>query len=316
MNEKNNRDPLIGKIKRGWRLIAGYWHSVTNLIFKPAEPKTYLLTHEDSIQFLSEMARYAQLPYRENRRRSLIMPEVWGIIDGVQDPLKPAFMSRPFIIVTFRGRSLDHATMLSLAQTRELILYPDGISDEPLLVNNEFYHKRFAKVKEKILESLGFWVANIYKRHFFAFTGHGEGAVFAVFSALALRIRKPRLRIFVVTFGEPRIGNQAFARFVNKRLEVWRVTYADDYVPLFFRDHAHEMMEFWIPRKSNCDCVDIDPKKISETVYVCQGMRFEGEHPDCINRFSRNIPEESSAHWGPYFGYIMAPNDDEVPYLT
>ncbi|KAG9297249.1 hypothetical protein G9A89_000142 [Geosiphon pyriformis] len=333
--------PIITKIKAGWQKVAGVWRSITGYVFKPASPKIYPVKDRRKFKFVSDMARYAQSAYTDDPDKTLIAPGVWANIFIAPTPLNTQYGPKPAIISTFRGRSLTQKTMASLLQNSQFDLYPHDakppiipefnipiinipfkLTGNQPLVNDEFYQNRFVgaeatlwQVYEQYLKARASLGRYKYRDHFYVFTGHGEGGVFAIFAALALRVKWRFLKIVVVTFGEPRIGNEAFARFVDSKIEVWRITYGDDHVPLYFKnEYVHEMMEFYIPSQPSCDCVENDPSKIPETFLMCQSTGYGIESPDCINRFDRKVPEESTAHWGPYFGYFMT-RDGRPPTL-
>ncbi|KAG9307567.1 hypothetical protein G9A89_023132 [Geosiphon pyriformis] len=128
------------------------------------------------------------------------------------------------------------------------------------------------------------------------FTGHGIGGVYAVIAALifSLRIKDTEISsyidITVVTFGSPRIGNGVLASYINKNLNIIRVTHTNDYVPRFpLRElsYRHHELEYWIAYP-HCDCFNpFEPSStIDFQVYRCHGfnksMSDYGENGVCI----------------------------------
>ncbi|KAG9287318.1 hypothetical protein G9A89_008949 [Geosiphon pyriformis] len=143
--------------------------------------------------------------------------------------------------------------------------------------------------------------------------GHSVGGVYAVLTAISwISERTQNLPpIFVITFGQPRMGNIELAKILNQMillndLALIRVTHTDDYVPRLPIQKPHLLMhhehEIWI--KSECEC----PKETE--IYFCQGRSLNykagiiEENQFCINGNS-DQQLGKLAHNGPYFGYIM-----------
>ncbi|KAG9303156.1 hypothetical protein G9A89_000647 [Geosiphon pyriformis] len=143
----------------------------------------------------------------------------------------------------------------------------------------------------------------------FDFTGFGQSGPYVVFAALEfLKKYQPKKRPIVVTFGQPRIGNEIFAAFVQANLEIYRLTIADDLLPnipirgvkiflkwndeiekpeksllIAYEQYRHFKPEFWIDakahdiseEKSNCECgQNLDP-----LVYKCFNTHLFNENP-------------------------------------
>ncbi|KAG9293486.1 hypothetical protein G9A89_009210 [Geosiphon pyriformis] len=90
------------------------------------------------------------------------------------------------------------------------------------------------------------------------FTGFGDGGgkFYAVFAALRYA-KRFKVKPIVVTFGQPRMGDTYFAYIVSTYLQMYRVTYADDYIPAFpfgNKDLWPLSTEYWIPKQEQCDC--------------------------------------------------------------
>ncbi|KAG9300442.1 hypothetical protein G9A89_010067 [Geosiphon pyriformis] len=147
------------------------------------------------------------------------------------------------------------------------------------------------------------------RRRDLIFMGLGISGVYAIFAALMFRQYSKGVPK-VVTFGQPRMGNIAFASFVDSKLEVYRITHADDQIPSFPSDklYNHLRMEYWIPKQNQCDC---ETKPLE--VYMCFVKNSYAENPQCNLQFSFvNILNDRSvkdSHWGPYFGYDLKYND-------
>jgi len=107
-------------------------------------------------------------------------------------------------------------------------------------------------------------------------TGHSLGAAIAGHAAFDLSARFPGLRVTLINFGMPRIGNAAFAAEFERRVAAsWRCVHFEDLVPhLPFRDwlphdYHHVAREVWWTQEGG------DP---STAFKVCDDS---GEDPTC-----------------------------------
>lgn len=109
------------------------------------------------------------------------------------------------------------------------------------------------------------------------FTGHSLGAAMAVHAALDPVLGGMGVPLYGYTFGQPRVGNAAFAAFADARLSSWfRVVNYKDPVPqcpkapsALFRHMATEVFFFEPPR----------PGSAPGPFRVCS--RTDGEDPGC-----------------------------------
>ncbi|KAG9285238.1 hypothetical protein G9A89_002134 [Geosiphon pyriformis] len=184
-------------------------------------------------------------------------------------------------------------------------------------VNKNFYEDflgtglRISKRIIKLIQASGI-------KKVFAF-GHGVGGVYAIFALLELMNLQKGLYLSAVTFGQPRIGNQLFAKYINDNiinLNVIRVTHSDDFVPTMppstiSNIYEHNKLEMFINK--NCDCDQ-------EEVFWCPGPEiqmpnneyFMKESQHCNQKFSRL---ESKSNNGPYFTIKMGSClDQDRPY--
>ncbi|KAG9305859.1 hypothetical protein G9A89_006270 [Geosiphon pyriformis] len=137
----------------------------------------------------------------------------------------------------------------------------------------------------------------------FEFTGFGESTPYAVFAALEFFEKyQPEKKLILVSFGQPRMGNDIFTAFAQSRLEIFRVTLMDDWLPgipvkgprRFLRwsdeseiplnsypipseEFRHFKPEFWIEDEKtlNCNC----PENNHPIVYKCFSTISYKEHP-------------------------------------
>ncbi|KAF2405400.1 alpha/beta-hydrolase [Trichodelitschia bisporula] len=141
------------------------------------------------------------------------------------------------VIVAFRGTYSITNTIADLsAMPQEFAPYPGGKGEDTPKCENCTVHTGFyASWKNTRDEILPFIEAALMEHPSYALTlvGHSLGGAVAAFAGIELLSRgfKPS----VTTFGEPRIGNEAFARYVDARFngrDYRRVTHVGDPVPL------------------------------------------------------------------------------------
>lgn len=101
------------------------------------------------------------------------------------------------------------------------------------------FYKSYLSVRIKILS---FLIQNKVKK--ICITGHSYGAALALLAAVDIQYNLPNVKIeHVVTFGCPRIGNQAFVDSFNKRVpNTYRIENGNDLVtkiPPVFMGYQH-----------------------------------------------------------------------------
>ncbi|KAK2768830.1 hypothetical protein FQN54_000690 [Arachnomyces sp. PD_36] len=125
------------------------------------------------------------------------------------------------IVIAFRGSySITNAIVDLSAVPQVYVPYP-GAGDEPSeKCDNCTVHAGFMasweNAKEKILPHLSSLVAD-YPDYELVLVGHSLGGAVAALAALELQARgwAPQ----VTTFGEPRVGNEALAHFIDSRFK-------------------------------------------------------------------------------------------------
>ncbi|XP_047322295.1 lipase-like [Impatiens glandulifera] len=131
-------------------------------------------------------------------------------------------------------------------------------------------------------------------------TGHSMGGAMAAFCALDLKISGETGNIQVMTFGQPRIGNAAFAsHYIQRVPRTIRVTHEHDIVPHlpphyhYFsqKTYHHFPREVWIHSIDN-GCLIYTLEELCDT---------SGEDPSCSRSvIGRSIPDHLK-----YFGLDM-----------
>jgi len=115
--------------------------------------------------------------------------------------------------------------------------------------------------------------------------GHSLGAALGTLSALSLKASYPSYSIDLYTYGSPRVGNRAFARYAVGRLSSWRMTNMRDpvpHLPLKVMDYYHLTREIW--RKSN-----------SSYIYCTVS---DGEDSTCIDSIVIQNPFDHGTYMG------------------
>ncbi|KZW00038.1 lipase class 3 family protein [Exidia glandulosa HHB12029] len=134
--------------------------------------------------------------------------------------------------------------------------------------------------------------------------GHSLGAALSVLDGIALKIAMPDASFRIATFGQPRLGNKAFADYVDAHFPgTIRMTNKRDLVPTIpgrFLGYAHFSGEVHI--------------KSDDSIVLCHGQDNTG----CI---IKDVPSifsgDVTLHKGPYLGVIMkCPANDNIPAVV
>ncbi|KAG9306055.1 hypothetical protein G9A89_020250 [Geosiphon pyriformis] len=258
------------------------------------------------------------------------------------------------VIIYFKGKTLTKEQWISRKTELIPFTFAGQETNLALLVDKEWFEdikKMWPVMKSRIYEILedppyGFVFDSII------FTGHAIGGAYATLAAELWEIDMQTSSLAraysyvssrLVTFGAPRVGNQNFARLVNKHyLTNDRVTYKNDHVPHFpakklngsKRVMEHSETEIWIkPLKYDCNCHHQGNDGMywnsREEYFKCYGLNvaFESKNmllpyngtdilfpPDIVKSRENlacnagqkfhNVPN-GFVHQGPYFGIMM-----------
>ncbi|KAG9306798.1 hypothetical protein G9A89_005698 [Geosiphon pyriformis] len=216
------------------------------------------------------------------------------------------------VTIAIKGTKYDFQKWMN--RKNVLIEYPGNFDHVKPRVDLTFYDD-YVKSRHNLIEL----VKTELSRHIKSFprislVGHGLGGVYAIFLALELQESKIMNPLNVFTFGQPRIGDVAFADYVNKKLFIFRITLEGDYVPVIpfrtdpGRGYLHHRNEFFIDVP--CDCNQ------ESVVYECRGFKnpeygYFDEPPYCINACELNVDQRIKIHNGPYFGQMMGQCQDD-----
>ncbi|KAG9307836.1 hypothetical protein G9A89_023401 [Geosiphon pyriformis] len=290
--------------------------------FSSPYPQKKIVTDLKIISFLRDMARYANLGY------CLDNNEVGKAIKGRTDIKADVFIDSVdrVVIAYFKGPILT----LGQWKTRGINLtqYKTNFGEA---VDIRWY-KNVLTMTPLLLEKIKYLLTteNPYLKErphpIVYFTGHGIGGAFAILAALEFKYalqnneyKFPELDydIKVVTFGQPRIGTPNFAEYINKHLNVFRVTHTDDFVPQNGNprgEFEHHELEYWISEPDcHCDGSIKNPKSLIEydkALFICHGVKRNivartGENLECNAGQPISNNRLMSPHYGPYFNIKM-----------
>ena len=169
------------------------------------------------------------------------------------------------LIVAFRGTySLTNAIVDLTTIPQEYAPYPGpgGDGDDTPLCRNCTVHRGFWEswnnTRTQVVPRLEY-LRRIHPDYPIQLLGHSLGGAVAALAAIELKVSMGWQNIMVTTFGEPRVGNQELAHFIDQvfdtdkgdiKADDWRyrrLTHVDDPVPLLpfsewgFRPHAGEI---------------------------------------------------------------------------
>uniref|UniRef100_A0A453HWN1 Fungal lipase-type domain-containing protein n=1 Tax=Aegilops tauschii subsp. strangulata TaxID=200361 RepID=A0A453HWN1_AEGTS len=99
-------------------------------------------------------------------------------------------------------------------------------------VHHGFYSAYYnTTLRHEILKSVQ-WAWKTYGRLPINVVGHSMGGALASFCALDLSVKWGSHKVQLITFGQPRVGNPAFAEYFNEQVpRTIRVTHENDIVP-------------------------------------------------------------------------------------
>ncbi|XP_073390401.1 probable feruloyl esterase A isoform X2 [Physcomitrium patens] len=208
------------------------------------------------------------------------------------------------IVIAFRGT--QDTSIQNWAEDiyfRELDLHYPGVIDA--MVHSGFYAAYHnTTLRERVFDAIQA-IRQARSDLGVIITGHSMGGAMATFCALDLSANYGFKNVEVITFGQPRVGNYAFALYYNAYVPLTiRVTHAHDIVPhlppyyplLGEKTYHHFATEVWIFR------VAVGRLQY-EFERVCDGS---GEDTSC----SRSVTGNSIADHLNYYGVYLKTEDD------
>ncbi|KAG9286607.1 hypothetical protein G9A89_005375 [Geosiphon pyriformis] len=226
--------------------------------------------------------------------------------------------------ILFRGIELD----LNFGKSGRILTSYSNIPEA--MVDAEFYWEfqaGFPTLKQRISQ-LERKSRDKFKDRL-RFVGHGVGGVldlryftffsipffipvYAIFAALVLLSQRYQYEIEVYTYGQPRMGNIAFANYVNRMLpsSIYRITYSNDPIPKLpiptvENGLSHHQREYWISPITHCDCLNSN-FIVFECIGAVDVFQHISESPDCNAATENDFIPTLNPHLGPYFGHLMS----------
>ncbi|KAG5653999.1 hypothetical protein H0H81_008581 [Sphagnurus paluster] len=127
---------------------------------------------------------------------------------------------------------------MSLVTDLKLFLSPLNRQIFPGMATNIRVHTGFgeqhAKTAKDILAAVKY---ALLKSGFNQVTlvGHSLGAALSVLDGVYLSLNLPGVKFQVIGYGMPRVGNQAFADYVDANIPVTRINNRNDFIPVLPR---------------------------------------------------------------------------------
>ncbi|KAG9285481.1 hypothetical protein G9A89_010956 [Geosiphon pyriformis] len=297
---KYNNEPPLATAKTSHDIRSQFYKKENIAIFSQNLNQFSQKTHiKDSrlLEALQKMARYANLAYcsennnlgenHQNLKADIFLDDSNQII---------AYFSAPEI--TLNEYRNNHFTMIqyrtNLRGSHKSFVVKQWMDDVDLIMNKLVLKMETLKeiqssalMKSRSPSGFYSWHTSVIR-----FVGHGVGGAYAVLAGLRIQSEifndSYATDFNIITFGQPRIGNDAFAGLVNQifRNKIYRVTHTNDFVPRYpiidnegriFQHHEREYWLYW----PTCDCRlndDTSPAwdPGNQLMYKCEGYEFDG----------------------------------------
>ncbi|GAA0146626.1 hydrolase [Lithospermum erythrorhizon] len=208
------------------------------------------------------------------------------------------------VVIAFRGTQENSLqNWIEDLFWKQLDLNYPGMDDA--MVHHGFYTAYHNTSLRPVILSAIQEVNELYGDMQIMVTGHSMGGAMAAFCGLDLTVNFGYQNVQVMTFGQPRIGNAAFASYYSQFVpNTIRVTHDHDIVPhlppyyYFFakKTYHHFPREVWLYNIMYGNLV-------FKTEKVCDGS---GEDPTC----SRSVSGNSIADHLVYYGVEMGCDDE------
>ncbi|KAG9288506.1 hypothetical protein G9A89_015712 [Geosiphon pyriformis] len=201
------------------------------------------------------------------------------------------------IVISFKGRTTNFSP-----PAKTLVPYVDKNGKayenaQGATVNSEIF-SQYINDEENLIKQLTPVLGGENANLPIIVAGFDTGAGHAIFTALALKRALNNRDIKVYTYGESRLGNPAFAGYVDNSFSgsVFRITNNNDpnsNLPSTADGYQHHTTEYW-------------QIVTSQTQRLIECSPFEGaENQKCNARFTQAGQSSAAAHNGPYFGVVF-----------
>ncbi|KAG9288656.1 hypothetical protein G9A89_006757 [Geosiphon pyriformis] len=316
-----NLSPQKNFSRRSYDTKSAIYSSISLGSRNPPNPPLVPVTEIKIYGLLARMAKYANSPHCG----SILNHKTWRGKEIVS-PMGDVRIDFPTgdIVAYFGAKRMDVGYVLTSPPV--LISYrniPDA------RVHKEWFEETnvlLQKISPLIIGAIINRKASVIRLRF---TGHGVAGAYALLAGLLwaefLRSEKIKpklggktLKLAVVTFGQPRVGNHYFANYVNQIMgnNLYRVTYRNDFIPQlpprkeFDAGFIHHEVEYWIS-DPDCDCLNsgrYPGSSANYDIFECRGIwehdrgKAVRENQDCNSGVSQ---ADFSVHNGPYFETVI-----------
>jgi len=182
------------------------------------------------------------------------------------------------IAIVFRGTS----SISNWLDDAEVIQVPYETFPECKCKVHTGFYKSAKNIYSQVYSSVRD-ILDVYPSYSVLVTGHSYGA--AVAQLVAMELLSSKIASSVYNYGQPRIGNPAYAKFVNaKKLDLWRFTHHKDMVP-----HVPPITE--LNYYHSCREVYEDQ---NHALQMCSAT--EGEDPKCADQFALYQTDTADHH--------------------
>lgn len=198
------------------------------------------------------------------------------------------------IIVAFRGTNGLPADLTILPMLQSFLNWKTNLGHKMSLyeTGGKVHHgfsRAYNSIKTQVRSSVKFLLETFPEAHILV-TGHSLGGALATLAAIDLKRLHLSTHIQLYTFGSPRVGNRAFAKYVYTLFPlgtIYRVVNAGDivpHVPTLFQRYVHVGIEIWYP---NQNALKYDQCVLEPSVLIY-------EDPTCSN--SQIVGVDISSH--------------------
>jgi hypothetical protein len=164
------------------------------------------------------------------------------------------------IIVTFRGTNGLPTDLMTFRTLQSLLNWKTNLGHTMSLYEtggkvHRGFDQAYNSVKTQVRSSVKFLLETFPEAQVLV-TGHSSGGALATLAAVDLKRLHHSVHIQLYTFGSPRVGNRAFAKYVYTLFPlgaIYRVVNAGDlvlHVPTLFQRYVHVGIEVWYPKQN------------------------------------------------------------------
>ncbi|KAH8780081.1 Alpha/Beta hydrolase protein [Diaporthe sp. PMI_573] len=184
------------------------------------------------------------------------------------------------IVVSFRGTVLRWEWLANVLRSRPSLWEASRCPGDCMVHSG--WQDAEAEVNDGITKEVK-RLLHEHPRYNITVVGHSRGGALATILAAHLRMDL-RLNVTTYTYGSPRVGNEAFARFVFEQGDRnYRITHYNDIVPIVppsRLDYQHVEPEYWL-REGPWSRVDYKPRDLEECHDWTEVHCIEGNVGQC-----------------------------------